>query len=344
MAKKKRRSGKRQADRGGASPLHLVRSRSPEPNVAERTLFDIGRLVEGEQFDSIEHANEFLEKVFEAGVPRLEGDVSPLQRAQSKMYDAWEADGERRIELAKEALEISADCADAYVLIADESDTAEAALELLEKAVEAGARALGSEYFELYAGQFWRLLDTRPYMRALAAKAYCQADLGERQEAIACYRELLRLDPEDHQYSRYMLTKLLLLEGEVAEAGAFLKRYRESSAIWAYTYALWAFRTYGESEEALQALMGAFNENAYVPMVVGGVIELPEELPDYYEHGSEEEAVVCTGEFFEPWIETPGSLQWILGIASAIMDEVMTEESRRSKRKKAKRRKKTSRK
>jgi len=302
----------------------------------------MGRLVEGEQFDSIEQANEFLEKVFEAGVPRLEGDVSPLQRAQSKMYDAWEADGERRIELAKEALEISVDCADAYVLLADECDTPEEALDLVEKGVEAGARALGLEYFERHAGQFWGILDTRPYMRALAAKANSLEDVGERQQAIACYRELLRLDPDDHQSSRYMLTKLLLLEGEVAEAGAFLKRYRESSAIWAYTYALWAFRTYGESEEALHALVAAFNENAYVPMVVAGAIELPEEPPDYYEHGSEEEAVICTGEFFEPWVETPGSLQWILGIASAILNEVMTEESRGSKRKKAKRRKKKS--
>jgi tetratricopeptide (TPR) repeat protein len=344
MAKKKRRSGKRQEDRGGASPLHLVQSRSPEPNVAERTLFDIGHLVEGEQFDSIEQANEFLEKVFEAGIPRLEGDVSPLQRAQSKMYDAWEVSGEQRIELAKEALEISPDCADAYVLLAEESDTAEEALDLLEKGVEAGARGLGPEYFERYAGQFWRLLDTRPYMRALALKAYGLADLGERQQAIACYGELLRLDPDDHQQSRCMLIKLLLLEDEVAEAGALLKRYRESTAIWAYTYALWAFRTYGESEEALEALIAAFNENAYVPMVVAGAIELPEELPAYYEHGSEEEAVICTAEFFEPWIETPGSLQWILGISSAIMNEVMTEDWRRSKRKKAKRRKKKSRK
>lgn len=155
MAKKKRKAGKQSVGQRGAEGPRLVRLASPLPNPAERTLLDIGRLLEGQQFDSIEQANEFLQKVIDVGVPRLEGDVSPLQKAQAKMYEAWEADGERRIALAREALEISPDCTDAYVLLADESvDTAEEALGLLELGIEVGKRALGPEYFQVNTGHF----------------------------------------------------------------------------------------------------------------------------------------------------------------------------------------------
>ena len=37
------------------------------------------------------------------------------------MYDAWEDSGPRRVNLARKALRISPDCADAYVLLAEET-------------------------------------------------------------------------------------------------------------------------------------------------------------------------------------------------------------------------------
>ena len=45
---------------------------------------------------------------------------SAVQFAQDIMYEAWEAeDKKERIKLAKEALSISPDCADAYNLLAE---------------------------------------------------------------------------------------------------------------------------------------------------------------------------------------------------------------------------------
>jgi hypothetical protein len=43
---------------------------------------------------------------------------TPLDRAQSLAWDAMDAHGRRRLQLARKALEISADCADAYVILA----------------------------------------------------------------------------------------------------------------------------------------------------------------------------------------------------------------------------------
>ena len=52
-----------------------------------------------------------------------------------------------RSRLARRALEISPDCADAYVLLAENAGSRKEALELYQKGVEAGTRALGPELF-----------------------------------------------------------------------------------------------------------------------------------------------------------------------------------------------------
>ncbi len=59
------------------------------------------------------------------------------------MYEAWNAQGARRAQLARKALEISPDCADAYVLLAEEkARTLGEARDLFVQGVAAGERAL----------------------------------------------------------------------------------------------------------------------------------------------------------------------------------------------------------
>lgn len=136
---------------------------------AEKALADVQRILADEEFGSVEEANAFLrDLISDSGgqlPPRL--PATALERAQDLMYQAWEATGPMRVKLARQALEISPDCADAYVLLAEETArTPEEALDLYTKGVAAGERALGKKYFEENAGHFWGLLETRPYMRA----------------------------------------------------------------------------------------------------------------------------------------------------------------------------------
>ncbi len=81
------------------------------------------------------------------------------------MYQAFEAPPAKRARLAREAIEISPDCADAYVLLAEDAESAAAALPLYEQGVAAGERALGKKAFKQDKGHFWGVLETRPYMR-----------------------------------------------------------------------------------------------------------------------------------------------------------------------------------
>ena len=68
----------------------------------------------------------------------------PLAKAQALMYRAFEEpDEQRRVRLATDALAISTDCADAYVLLAEHATSRKEARRLYEQGVAAGERALG---------------------------------------------------------------------------------------------------------------------------------------------------------------------------------------------------------
>ncbi len=134
-------------------------------------------------------------------------EETPLRKAQDMMYDAWEVtDPKGRIALARKALEVSRDCADAYVLLAEETaSSVSEALDLYRQGVEIGERALGKDTFEEDVGHFWGILETRPYMRARAGLAECLWADGKHDEAIEHYKDMLRLNPNDNQGIRDLL-------------------------------------------------------------------------------------------------------------------------------------------
>jgi len=248
-----------------------------------------------------------------AGLGSGFGD-SALAEAQDLMYKAWEERSPaRRITLAHEALAKSPDCADAYVLLAEEgADTLARALELYQQGVAAGERALGQDYFVENAGHFWGLLETRPYMRARAGLAGCLWELGRREEALAHYREMLRLNPGDNQGIRYTLLNLLLTLNRDADAKALLKQYEEDAmAEWLYTRALLEFREGGASKEAGRALQKALKQNPHVPAYLTGRKRIPPRTPDYIGWGDENEAVAYAAVYLPHWRRTQGAVAWL---------------------------------
>lgn len=192
MASGKRRGGKKRSQKKRrdesqqeAAPLIPF----GDPRAMEKVSQDLGRLLAEREFGSIEEANAFLENMLrESGgkLPSAPAPTTPLERAQDLIYEAFETESSRkRVQLAKKALKVSPDCADAYVLLAEEdAGSLEEARELCQKGVEAGERALGRETFEEEAGHFWGILETRPYMRARQGLAVCLWELGQREEAI----------------------------------------------------------------------------------------------------------------------------------------------------------------
>jgi tetratricopeptide (TPR) repeat protein len=280
----------------------------------DKVMTDLGRLLESQEFDSPDEINAYLQQIMASGQPiPAAAPRTPLEEAQDLMYEAFDASGKRRIDLAKEALTISPDCADAYVLLAEESASSlTEARDLYAMAVAAGERALGAETFAEAAGHFWGVVETRPYMRARAGLAGCLWQMGQHEEAIGHYEEMLRLNPGDNQGIRYVLLNAYLMADQEAAAERLLGEYTDDgSATWLYNHALALYRREKESEKARASLQEALQQNSHVPAYLLGRKRLPRRLPTYTGFGDDSEAVYYAAEAGRLWSETEGALDWL---------------------------------
>jgi len=279
----------------------------------ERLQADIGRFLEGKDFATLDEANAAVQERFSG---RQFDDIehtasTPLERAQDLVYKAFEAAGRRRVILARQAIAVSADCADAYVVLAEAAAGPARALPFYQQGVAAGERALGVTRFEKDAGHFWGIIETRPYMRARVGLAQTLVELGRVSEALAHFRELLRLNPGDNQGVRDLLLGELVRARRDDEAVTLLQEYKDDfAANWAYTWALVDFRN-GRRAEAEAAAARAFEVNAFVPDVL---VADPDDLPpigDSVTFGGPDEAIAYVEHVGDVWHETPGAVEWL---------------------------------
>jgi tetratricopeptide (TPR) repeat protein len=229
------------------------------------------------------------------------------------MYQAWDAEGQERISLARRALDLSADCADAYTLLAMEATSkTEEQSKLLAQAVAAGERALGRAFMEKEGGTLWAHVSARPYMRARACLAQCLWRLGDRVAAVEHYFALLRLNADDNQGIRYPLSDCLLTLGWHRELGKLLREYRwDLGALWRFNWALWAFRTKGNCVLSRRALKEALAQNQHIREFLLRRRPLPLQTPGHYSPHGVDEAAVYAANALSNWEATPGALQWL---------------------------------
>jgi tetratricopeptide (TPR) repeat protein len=300
----------------GRLPTHVAPSAMPR--VAERESVRIARLFEGRSFESLEAVNAELTRMNQEG-DRVESparDLTPLERAQELAYDAMEAHGRLRIKRARQALALSANCADAWVLLAEEASTPEAAIERYERAVLAGAAAIGAERFATLRGEFWGHLETRPYMRARLGLAQALRDLGRDDEAVAQYRALLELNPGDNQGVRYLLLATLLQRGMNDEAGALLSEHEDDlQALWPYGRLLWQFRVGGDTGRTREAFDAAIRANPFVVPYLLEPDSLPFTRPPHFALRSREEAAYVAETLADAFAATDGALAWLVAQA-----------------------------
>ena len=288
-------------------------ARLPDRRAMERVMLETERFVAGSKFDGIEQANEAIRRRFSGPMDAIPSTATtPLEKAQDMAYRAFESRGRRRVQLVRKALELSGDCADAYVILAERTEDVTHALNLYAQGVVAGERALGPRMFAENAGRFWGLITTRPYMRARLGVAQCLEELGRRDEAIGHYREILRLNPNDNQGVRHSLLTALFTSGLDGEAGVLLEQFGDDpTAVWLYGRTLWTFRREGDSPVARASLQRAMSANRRVPKYLTGKEELPDTDPSSYALRSEEEAVIAARTLADAWRATADATEWL---------------------------------
>ena len=301
---------------GEAGPSPLPPGR-PLARLVERSTVTASRFLGSRSFESLEDANKALDDAQAQGLfdrppeQALGRALTPLEEAQDLAYAAMEATGRLRVKWARLALTRSPDCADACIILGESMATPERALEWYERGVEAGARAIGADRFAKLAGEFWSHLETRPYMRARLAVAQAVDELGRRDEAVAQYRDMLRLNPDDNQGVRELLLPMLFEERRDADAAALLDQYRDDiHAVWSYGEALRWFRTDGDGPRSRAALAAAARANPYVTSyLLLRDLDLP--LAPRYTLGSVEEALYVASALHASYWMTPGAVDWL---------------------------------
>jgi len=241
--------------------------------------------------------------------PRFEQVTRALDVLQGATV---EPDQEKRIQIGKQALALSRECVEAWLLLAREAvgDTAETK-RCLEEAVAAGDRLFATRK-ETWRGKFWSVPQTRPYMQARTALGQVMWDTGEREEAIQVLEDTLALNPTDHQGVRYVLLKALLELDRYEQALELVSGYaEEQSTPMLYARLLTGYAVHGDSLIARSAFIAARKYNPYVLDYLLGLRVLPQKLPRAMKPGEESEAIRYAAVFGDVWERVSGVVDFL---------------------------------
>lgn len=254
---------------------------------------------------------------------RLTGNTDPRTEAQELMWDALEVvyeDPGAAEQLCHKALGIYPDCTDALTMLAE----LECALlcdyvTRMREAIAAGRRDLGPKCFKEGQGHFWGILETRPFMRALAQLSMALLEWGIDEavdEAIEIQEEMLELNPNDNQGVRDWLAGCYLARKRYDDAEALFARYPDdwlSTPAWARV--LHAYLTDG-TERAVELLAEARERNPHVEQYLTGRKRRPRNRPAAYSPGDKSEAIYCANVLWEAWKKHPKAKKWLKEISN----------------------------
>lgn len=130
----------------------------------------------------------------------------------------------------------------------------------------------GAEVKRVPEGEFWGILETRPYMRALHGLGLTAWKQGHLDQAIDFFKRMLKLNPNDNQGVRYLMGPIYHQMGDLEEA---IRWYEHNSddPYSLYNHGL-ALIQQDKMEKAARILIFAIFNNPYIaPML------LDEKLP-----------------------------------------------------------------
>jgi tetratricopeptide (TPR) repeat protein len=261
---------------------------------------------------------------------------TPQEKAEDLVDQAYDARGRRAVLLARQALAVWPDCAEAYSLLADRALDPEATLDFYAQAMAAGERAMGAGVFE-EAGRFCEIPETRAYMGARLGYAETLVKLGRLEEAAESFQEMLLLNPRDDQGVREALVNVLIALDRDEDAKVLLDRYGEDgSALMGFPRALLRFRREGDSTEARQCLKQALKANRFVPGLLLRTRRMSFPGADY-SPGTEGEAAIYFSLSRGTWEKTPGALDWLRERTAAAVPVRSKARGKKDKKKKKRR-------
>jgi hypothetical protein len=110
---------------------------------------------------------------------------------------------------------------------------------------------------------------------------------------------------------RYQLLSHYIEMQQPEKARLILEQYQEDSAHWIYSDALLAFWQLGDCRQTRFLRRKAAKCNPHVIDFLISARHLPKALPDRFNDGSEEEAIIYTWYNRKLWQAVPEALDWL---------------------------------
>lgn len=116
-------------------------------------------------------------------------------------------------------------------------------------------------------GQFWAVVPSRPYMRALYGLGIVSWQQDKNEQALSVFKHMLKLDPDDNQRVRYFMGPIYHKLGDLKEAAKWYRR-NEDDALNLFNYG-WILIRQAKLERAARILVCAIFANPYIaPMLL----------------------------------------------------------------------------
>lgn len=283
--------------------------------LAEILLFDVDEVPDYLLDDEV--ANLFRKHMIDKGLDpkirdmnEIQESQSPRDQAQDLLYEAKETSGKKRRYLIAEALSIYPNSPDAYLLLANETNTEFEFWEMLNKAVQVGEKDLGKAFFLEHKGHFWMMHETRPYMRAKEIYANFLFETGAEEQALIQYEEMLQLNPNDHQGIRYNLLTLYIEFTDYQKAQDLINNFNnESTASFLFNKIIVDFLLNGFTSQTKTFIKEANMQNPFVKDYLQREKKLSHKYPNQIGFGDETEAIVYTQEHIHLWQAYPELLK-----------------------------------
>lgn len=276
----------------------------------------IQKMISNKDFANTDEINRYLEdEVSMMPIDEILAQVAqdPIERAQDLAYRSMVAESrEAALQLARQAVEMDPACVDAQVtIVLAETGTPEATITRLREVVARAGEALGPGFMKEAEGNFWKILETRPFMRAREVLLTFLRGAGRLEEAAAEATAMLELNPGDNQGVRDTLLGIHLEAGHQQRAEALMARYpNDSSAIFRWGTVL-AHLLAGRTAAAEEAFAKAMETNPYFFDYLTARLPFPESPPTSHTPGGPSEAAFCMLQLGPVWIRHPQAMAWL---------------------------------
>lgn len=221
------------------------------------------------------------------------------------------------LKYAKKALELDSENIDAEMMVADISATSvDAMIKKYQKIIDKATKTMKEQgYFEDCMGEFWLVVETRPYMRLLHKYAILLMNCAKLRLAMAECERMLDLCVNDNLGTRYALMHIYAYFEDEKSALKLCKKYDEESTQFLLPLSILYYRlgNLTEATKYLKKLKAANKDTSkfFNAMRKGELMDyLCAVDPFAYEPDTLEEFIAQVDEFGFLFISSPSYFEW----------------------------------